>query len=120
LFDYLATHRAELWIAPTLEVMKYTRELDAARPPVLSDVTARGFTLSIECDPAKLAPFGQSIAALWNQPLTVEVSVPATWTAFTVTQGNRTVRGETTSAAGRRLARIDLLPNAGPAVVAQP
>ncbi|MGV3614026.1 MAG: polysaccharide deacetylase family protein [Fimbriimonas sp.] len=115
LLDHLHRHRTTVWTAPSIEIYKYVRERDAARPLRLTDVSARGFSLRVDCDPKRLDTYGLPVAALWDQPLTVEVPVPPSWRTFEVRQGGRTARGRTEMMGGRRWARFDVRPNVGAA-----
>jgi hypothetical protein len=119
LFDFLAERRPEVWTAPTVEVYKYTRERDAAHPLRLTAVSARGFTVSVECDSAKLETFGRPLVELYDQPLTVEVPVPDSWRSVTVRGARGRLAAKTVRVAGETLARFDVLPNAGPVRVAK-
>ncbi|MEO6004486.1 MAG: hypothetical protein ABIS43_15130 [Opitutus sp.] len=58
-----------------------------------------------------------TLAELWNEPLTVEVRVPASWQRYVVTQGDRTERGPIVTAGAGRIARVQVQPNRGPARV---
>jgi len=112
LFDFLVAHRPEVWVAPTIEVYKYVHERDAAKTPVLKP-SGSGFSISVDCDPAKLETFGLPVQALYDQPLTVEVPVPADWQKVRVRQGRMTYVYETKGGS----VLLNVLPNVGAAKV---
>jgi hypothetical protein len=103
LLDFLVAHRPNLWIAPLIEIHKYVQERDAAKPPTLTGVTSRGFSVGVVC----------SLSKLYDQPLTVEVAVPDSWRAFKVKQGAL----ETHHPVQAHLAKFEVQPNSEPAKV---
>jgi len=119
LLDYLAANRDEIWVATTGDVFKYTQERDAVTSVSLSDATETSLKVSVECAESKVKTYGQPFAALYDEPLTVRVGVPASWARFTVSQGaGRTVTYDTVEVDGKRYAQFDVRPNVGPALVA--
>jgi peptidoglycan/xylan/chitin deacetylase (PgdA/CDA1 family) len=114
LLDYLSRRSASVWTAPSIEVYKYIQERDAVRPMRLRDVSGAGFSLRVDCDPAKLDTYGLPVAALWDQDLTVEVEVPGSWRRFTVIQPGRLSRRDVVLTRGKRIARFEVRPNRGP------
>lgn len=116
LLDFMVAHRPALWIAPNIEIYKYVVEREAAEQPVVKRTGSSMVSVSVMCDRTKLETFGCSVAALYDQPLTVEISVPVNWDQIRIVQGKRVVHGEVVRAG---LARIDVLPNAGSATVTQ-
>ena len=111
LLDFIVAHRPALWAAPEIEVYKYTQERDAALPPFISSTSSTGFSIEVKCDAAKLSTFGMPVSTLYDQPLTVEVAVPASWKSFRVEQGGRTTPYKTFVLDSATIARFDILPN---------
>jgi len=111
LLDFLVAHRTDVWVAPEIEIYKYVQERDAASAPVLTSRNSRGFSIVVKCDPEKLAFTDRPIPVLYDQPLTVEVSVPDSWKSYSV------YRGRTKTAAGlpvdpnSHVIRLDVRPN---------
>lgn len=103
LLDFLVAHRPSLWTAPQIEIYKYIRERDAAKQPVLSDVSDHGFSLAVTCDLPKV----------YDEPLTVEVAVPTTWNSIQMKQ----LGAFTTYKVSRGIARFEVVPNAGAAQI---
>jgi hypothetical protein len=108
-----------LWIASEIEVYKYVQEREAASLPVLQAKSSNLFTLGVTCDPSKLAFKDQPVAVLYDQPLTVEVAVPATWMSFQVKQGAAVAKSDVKSREGQHFARFQVLPNLPPATVSR-
>jgi peptidoglycan/xylan/chitin deacetylase (PgdA/CDA1 family) len=119
LLDFMVSNRNRLWIAPEIEVYKYVQERDAANPPVLSSNGPDRFTVEISCDPSKLAFNDLPVEALYDQPLTVEVAVPASWKSFQVRQGMKAVQYAVESTQASHVARFQVLPNLPPAIVSR-
>lgn len=105
--------RPDVWTAPSIEVYKYVQEREALRPLRLRRATPDGFELSLDCDPAKLETYGLPIPAIWDQPLTVELEVPASWRVIEIRQATHLARQEVGLVKDRRLARFQALPNRG-------
>jgi hypothetical protein len=116
LLDFMVAHRNRLWIAPEIEVYKYTQERDAANPPVVTTESPDRFTAAITCDPSKLAFNDLPVAALYNEPLTVELTVSDSWRSFEVNQGGHTAQYQIRN---QSIARFQLLPNLPPATVSR-
>ncbi len=122
LVDFLAENRDKLWVATTGDAWKYQREYQALSGVALTAPSEEGFRIAVECDESKLDTYGLPLTELYDQPLTVRVPVPQSWSHFTVVQG----RGkealadsyETIEVGGQRIAQFDLRPN-GPAAVAR-
>jgi len=114
LLDFMVSHRPGLWIAPEIEVYKYVQERDAAGTPTIKSGNGGGFTIGVTCDGSKLSSFGLPVSALYDQPLTIELSIPDSWTAFRVVQGKHSARYVRNSSGP---ARFNVLPNVDPAVV---
>jgi hypothetical protein len=112
LLDFLVTHKNDVWVAPEIEIYKYSQERGAASTPVLTP-KEDGFTLAVNCDPAKLAFNDLPVVELYDQPLEVEVDVPSDWAKVKVTQGTHLWEGSIQ----KHRAFCPVLPNAGPAVV---
>jgi hypothetical protein len=118
LLDYLAAHRDQIWVATTGSVFKYTQERDAVDAITLSDATETGFTLAVHCDESKVDTYDLTLPELYDEPLTVQVSVPDSWKRVQVVQGEgEPVVTETVDLDGRRCARVDVLPNVPAATV---
>jgi peptidoglycan/xylan/chitin deacetylase (PgdA/CDA1 family) len=117
LLDFLVAHRKQVWVAPEIDIFKYSQERDAALPPALYMENPSGFQLDVTCDPAKLEFTDAPIPVLYDQPLTVEVQVPSSWKSFKVTQGGKTSSYATVVRQGVHIAQCPVLPNAGPAAV---
>jgi len=113
LLDFLVANHSTVWTEPTIDVYKYIQERNAVEPLRLTSVSASGFSLKVRCDPAKLQTFGRPAASLYDQPLTVEVPVPATWSAYRIEQGKSRTHGKTVDAGGKHLARFSVDPNGG-------
>jgi peptidoglycan/xylan/chitin deacetylase (PgdA/CDA1 family) len=70
---FLDAHRDQIWVAPTGTVWKYMREREALHH--MSAVPhGKEITLTPSFDQTKLKPF-----ELYNEPLTIQVPVPASW-----------------------------------------
>jgi len=117
LFDFLVTHRSSVWVAPEIEIYKYSQERDAAQSPEMITRGDAAFSLKLTCDPAKLGFGSEAVSALYNQPLTVEVAVPTSWTAFKVSQAGHDRNYAISNAQTGHVARFDILPSVGPATV---
>jgi len=117
LLDFMVSNRNRLWIAPEIEVYKYVQERDAASAPVLQAKGANRFSVEIKCDPSKLAFRDLPVASLYDQPLNVEVAVPASWKKIQVKQGTSVATVEVKSIQGEHFARFQVLPNLPPATV---
>jgi hypothetical protein len=119
LLDFLVANRSRVWVAPEIEIYKYSQERDAANPPILKANGDRSFNIEVTCQQSKLAFSDKPITALYNQPLTVEVTVPDSWQSFHVLHRNSSSPYTTQSQNGVRVARFDILPNAGSVTVVQ-
>jgi peptidoglycan/xylan/chitin deacetylase (PgdA/CDA1 family) len=116
LLDFLVAHKAEVWVAPEIEIYKYVQERNAADTPTLTP-TDSGFTLALNCQSGKLAFHDLPVVTLYDQPLMVEVPVPSDWRAVQVTQGHHHWHGTVVTREGRHFARCPVLPNAGMASI---
>ena len=103
LLDFVVAHRPSLWTAPQIEIYKYIHERNAAKPPVLSDVSAHGFSVAVTCD----------LPMVYDQPLTVEVAVPTSWKSIQVKQLGVT----TTFQVSGGIARFEVVPNVSSAQI---
>jgi len=118
LLDYLAAQRDQIWVGTTGALYKYTQERDAVESVTLADASEAGFALSIQCDESKVRTYDRPLAELYDEPLTVQVSVPDSWQRFQVVQGEgEPVVLETVEVDGRRVARFDVRPNVAAATV---
>jgi len=119
LLDYLVANRDKLWIANTSDPYRYQQEYEAIDRVSLADPTEAGFQVAIECDETKVNTRGRPFTELYNQPLTVRVGVPDSWSRFCVVQGDAVQSGATVEAEGRRYAQFDIRPNVGPAAISR-
>jgi len=110
LVDYLAANKDKIWVATTGEVYRYCQERDAVKSIVLSAASPTGFDLSIECDNTRVETYGRPFTELYDEPLTVRVEVPASWTHFTVTQCGETKHYEALEVGTKRFAQFDVRP----------
>ena len=121
LLDFLVEHRGELWGATTGDAWKYEQERQALSDVSLDQPTEAGFSITLDCDETKLETYGLPFVELYDQPLTVRVPVPDSWTRFTVAQGagEKAVRQscDTIEVEGRRVAQFDVRPGVGAATV---
>ncbi len=115
LLDYLAANRHDIWVGTTGDAYRYCQERNAVKCVALSGASDTGFGLSIECDDAKVKTYGRPFAELYDEPLTVRVGVPDSWSRFTATQGEESADREVVEVDGKRYAQLDVRPNRGPA-----
>jgi hypothetical protein len=121
LCDFLVANQDKLWVATEGDAWKYEQEYQAVSSVSLADPTDDGFRLAIECDESKIQTFGLPLSELYDEPLTVRVPVPGSWTRFVVVQarGDRAdVRTyETVTVGGRRVAQFGVRPGVVAAMV---
>jgi hypothetical protein len=121
LCDFLVANRDRLWVATEGDAWKYRQEYQALSAVSLTDPTEDTFRLAIECDESRLDTFGLPVSDLYDEPLTVRVPVPDSWSRFVVVQarGRRSdVRTyDTIVVDGRRVAQFGVKPNLVPAMV---
>jgi hypothetical protein len=79
-FEYVASKRNDLWIAPLGDATKYIRQRQNANI-ITVDSTATRLAISLT---------HQLDAAIFDFPLTLKTKVPVGWTSVTVTQGTET------------------------------
>jgi hypothetical protein len=104
-FEYVASKRADLWIAPLGEATKYIRERQNANIITVDSTTSRiAISLSHQLD-----------AAIFDYPLTLKTKVPADWTSVTVTQGSQTTTLNTVQENNNRYVYYNAVPN-GPVI----
>ena len=114
LLDYLVANRDKVWVAPEIEIYKYAQERDALNPVQLKAKSHEEFELTATCDVKKLEFQLQNLSQLYDQPITVEVSVPENWEHFVVYQGGRMgVSYSVVSQPGVNFARFSVRPNSG-------
>ncbi len=118
LLDYLVANRDRLWTATTGDIYRYREEYGALSGVPLTDATETGFKVALECDESKVKTYGRPLTELYDEPLTVRVRVPKSWTRFRLTQGDRTEEREVIEVEGEPCAQFDARPNVGPASVA--
>ena len=109
LLDHLFSHKDAVWTAPTIEVWKYIQERNAIKSLNLVTASRKGFTLDVTLDATKLRSYSHRIDELYDQPLTVEVEVPSTWTRCTVQQGRMRV----TTAVNSKSLLVNVVPGQG-------
>lgn len=105
LLDGMDARKDKLWVTGHIPAYQYATERDAATVKVgEKSATKISLTLSCTADPK-----------LYDQPLTLVTSVPASWTACTVTQGKHS--SEVTAKAGALM--FDALPGSEPIVISK-
>ncbi len=103
LLDGMEARKDKLWVTGHIPAHQYAIERDAATVQVSAKTTSKiALTLSCTADPA-----------LYDQPLTLVTSVPASWTACIVTQGKTS--SEVAAKAGALI--FDALPGSEPIVI---
>lgn len=103
LLDGMDARTDKLWVTGHIPAHQYATERDAATVKVgEKSATKISLTLSCTADPK-----------LYDQPLTLVTSVPAAWTACTVTQGKTS--SEVTAKAGTLM--FNALPGSEPIVI---
>jgi hypothetical protein len=117
LLDFLVAHRDQLWVTTEGVGYRYQQERQAISRVALESPTDTGFSVVIECDPEKVVTLGLPFAEAYDEPLTVRVRVPASWSRFTVQQGDAAREHQTLDIGGEHCAQFDVRPNLGPAVV---
>jgi hypothetical protein len=113
LLDYLDANRDLVWVATTSDAYKYQQERETIASVSLTNATSTGFSVELQCDEGRINTFGRPFADLYDQPLTLRVSVPGSWRAFTATQGPTFRRYGVVEDGGRRFAQFDALPKVG-------
>lgn len=104
-FEYVASKRADLWIAPLGEATKYIRERQNANIITVDSTTSRiAISLTHTLD-----------AAIFDYPLTLKTKLPADWTSVTVTQGTQTSTINTVEENNNRYVYYNAVPN-GPVI----
>lgn len=121
LCDFLVANRDSLWIATEGDAWKYQQEYQAICAVSLTEPTEETFRLAIECDESKMETFGVPFAELYDEPLTVRVPVPDSWSRFVVVQArgdDADVRTyDTIIIKGARIAQFGVRPGIVPAMV---
>jgi hypothetical protein len=117
LLDFLVAHRDQLWIITEGAGYRYQQEHQAITRVALDSPTDTGFSVVIECDPAKVVTLGLPFVEAYDEPLTVRVRVPASWSHFTVKQGDAMREYQALDTGGEHCAQFDVRPNVGPAMV---
>ncbi len=118
LVDYLAANRDKIWTGTTGDLFRYTQERDAVTAVRVTDASETGFKAAIECDETKVKAYDAPFVELYDEPLTVRVSVPDSWSRFTVTQQEDRRDYEAVDVDGVHYAQFDVRPNVEPAAVA--
>ena len=117
LVDHLIAKRSELWTAPTILVWKYIQERDAVASVKLKNGSQNSFTVGFKVNASKLESFNQPLAKLYDQALTLEVPVPASWSKFKVKQGSAVRHMAVVKTTDGAIARFEALPFGPPATV---
>ena len=105
LLDGMDARKDKLWVTGHIPAYQYATERDAATVKVLErNPTRIRVTLTCTADPA-----------LYDQPLTLVTSVPAAWSAVTVTQGKTS--SDVTAKAG--VLMFSALPGSEPIVISK-
>lgn len=117
LLDFLVAHRDQLWIGGEIAIWKYQQEQQALAETKLEPATDRGFAVRLTCDPSKVKTFGRPFTELYDEPLTVRVQVPSSWSHFQVKQGETVQARDAMDTDGGHVAQFDVLPNVGAAIV---
>jgi len=104
-YDHMASYGSQLWVAPVSTVGRYIMERNAAQLTTISSGGSElSFTLTHSLDPT-----------VFDVPVTVSVSMPATWTSATVTQAGTPLTF--TASDNRDQININVMPNGGTVVV---
>ncbi len=119
LVDYLVANRDKIWTGTTGDVYRYSQERQAITAVNLTGASEGGFRVAIECDETKVKTYDRPFVEIYDEPLTVRVSVPDSWSRFTVTQGEESKGCDVIEVDGKRYAQFDVRPNRGPAVVSR-
>jgi len=102
-FEYVASRRADLWIAPLGDVTKYIRQKQNANIITLDSTDTRiAISLTHQLD-----------ANIFDEPLTLKTKVPAGWTNVKVTQGTSVKDIQATDENGQLYIYYDAFPNKG-------
>lgn len=117
MLDFLVENKGRMWTGTTGDVYRYTEERDAVKAVSLTDESERSFRITIECDPDEVKTHGRPFSELYDMPLTVQVQVPQSWNRFSVKQTGREESDEVVKMNGQTLARLNVRPDVGPAVV---
>ncbi len=118
LVDYLVANRDKIWTGTTGDLFRYNTERDAVTAVRVTDASETGFKVAIECDETKAKTYDAPFVELYDEPLTVRVSVPDSWSRFTVTQQEDRRDYEAVDVDGVHYAQFDVRPNVEPAAVA--
>lgn len=103
LLDGLEERKNDVWVTDPVSLHKYQTEAKTAK--VLRKTVGRNLTVELTSD---------ADPALYDQPLTLSVRVPANWKKVNVTQAGKTTPADVTDA----VASFEALPNAGPVTLA--
>jgi len=117
LLDFLVGNRDQIHVDTTGNLHRYTQEFQAIRRVELRDASEAGFRVAIECDPDKVSTYGRPFTELYDEPLTVRVAVPDSWSSFVARQGADVAKHRTITVNGHRVAQFEVRPNLASAVV---
>ncbi len=96
--DYIHSRLDDVWSAPFSNVTRYYRARDAAIP-VISDITNHSFSVFLD---SQLDP------SIYNEPLTLNISVPSNWEDVRIIVGNNNYTMKTQPDAGERSFLLNL------------
>lgn len=117
LLDFLVAHRADLWVATTGAAYRYQQEYQALSAVELTEASREGLAVALECDVTAVESHSRPFGAVYDEPLTVRVQVPAFWSHFSVTQAGDAAHYDCITVRGGRVAQFGVVPNVGLALV---
>jgi peptidoglycan/xylan/chitin deacetylase (PgdA/CDA1 family) len=100
--EYIHERQEDVWVAPFNHVIKYIQERDSVTP-VLTHISDLSFSLRLE---------SFLNATVYDEPLTVKISVPADWFDVDVVVGGKVFHIHTDAEYGCRSFLLDLQLNA--------
>lgn len=113
ILDFLVAHQDEIWTAPTGNIYQYVTQRNAADPITVTEVKDSSFTVMLKCNLQKLPTYDLPFTTLYTEPLTIRISVPASWQRFRITQGKAVpeMSAPTVKIRGENIAQFNILPN---------
>ena len=101
-YEYIASKRDQLWVAPFREVTQYMRERMAAN--LTTSIDGRDVVISLT----------HTLDPKWyTHPLTLKTLLPNDWQGAMVTQGDTVLEAVLSEEHGQKYALYDAMPNAG-------
>ena len=113
LCEFLKKNAAEIWTAPTVNVSKYQIERDGIETLSIVKGVKGSYRLTLNCSKSIAVSFGSSVEKLFDEPLTVQVDMPAGWKSAKAVQSGKTLPMIATTVGGKRVLLIDVVPNTG-------